>query len=128
MSRDKRTSHRNDLDRQRKSAKHANKLGIIDDAPEAPGEPTVPAADEVSLASVFDGSAPEPGSPTQSPDSPDEVIEGGVSYDEFYGTDGTAGDDASSDENVSSDENASSDDEASSDENDFKDWLEGLKT
>ena len=84
-----------------------------EDPPAAPGEPTVPAADEVSLASVFDGSAPDTTSPEAAPDA-----EEGVSYDEFYGT---------MPPSESSDETDGEDDSSDDDEN-FKNWLKGLKT
>jgi hypothetical protein len=96
-----------------------------EDPPDALGEPTVPAADEVNLASVFDGGAPDAGSTAPSPGDPDDAIdmpgdEDGVTYDEFYGTDASA---SSPDA-----EGSHGDDESSDDDDNFKDWLEGLKT
>jgi len=88
----------------------------MDDPPPAPGEPTMPAADEVKLASVFDGDATE----RPSTETPVDT-ENGVSYDEFYGSDASG---ASSDANGLPTDDDSSDD----DDDNFKDWLKGLKT
>ncbi len=92
-----------------------------EDAAEAPGSPTVPAPDEVSLSSVFGEPEPPnaPGSgeaPRAAPPPP-----GGVSFDEFYGR--------AKEEQLEDAEGAPrlrpSGGEGSNDE--FKDWLEGLK-
>jgi hypothetical protein len=84
-----------------------------DDSPPAPGEPTVPAADEVSLASVFDGSVPASPPAEVAPDAGD-----GVSYDEFYGA--SAPDSSSTD--------SEGDEDSADDDDNFKNWLKGLKT
>jgi tetratricopeptide (TPR) repeat protein len=90
---------------------------------EPPGEPTVPASDEVSLSSVFGGQTPVvPPPPLSSDDalSPPEVGQG-VSFDEFYG---------GSKEEPTVDSSASGWGEEGDEppEDDFKDWLEGLRT
>lgn len=90
---------------------------------EPPGSPTIPASDEVSLSSVFGGETP-PSHPGSEPPPARQALtdEAGVSFDQFYGsgkeppadTDGTP-----SDEDDESDEGA---------DDDFRNWLEGLKT
>ena len=95
------------------------------DQPELPGEPTVAADDEVSLASVFDGGAVEPPSPSRSRDdltrSADEPGgEAGLSFDEFYGSE--------IDEASPGSEGSSGEDEPGDVEDEFKRWLKGLKS
>jgi len=87
---------------------------------EPPGSPTIPASDEVSLSSVFGGEPPssvvpnvgEPSPPVEGPDS--------VSFDEFYGS-------ASESplEGGAAEESEQPDEES---DDDFRNWLEGLKT
>jgi len=90
---------------------------------EPPGEPTVPASDEVSLSSVFGGQTPAvpppPLHPADDSSQPESVQ--GVSFDEFYG---------GSKEEPPADSSASGWGEEGDEppEDDFKDWLEGLRT
>jgi tetratricopeptide (TPR) repeat protein len=89
---------------------------------EPPGAPTIPATDEVSLSSVFGGETPPTkagsGEPVGSAPAPDGS---GVSFDQFYGSDQrpVSADGDSSDADEESDEGA---------DDDFRNWLEGLKT
>ncbi len=93
------------------------------EAAEPPGSPTIPANDEVSLSSVFGGETLQSHPGSEPPPAPHALTEeAGVSFDQFYGggreaptgTDGTP-----SDEDDESDEGA---------DDDFRNWLEGLKT
>jgi tetratricopeptide (TPR) repeat protein len=86
---------------------------------EPPGSPTIPASDEVSLSSVFGG---EPASHQQQRQAPGEQFleqAGSVSFDEFYGT-------ATEPEQDGAEEEPESGGEEGDD--DFRNWLEGLKT
>lgn len=89
---------------------------------DAPGSPTVPAADEVSLSSIFgEGAAPPASAPGTAPTEQPPRASGGVSFDEFYGQ--------SQEEEPAQPEEPEADaggEERS--EDDFRDWLEGLKT
>ncbi|MEE9473652.1 MAG: hypothetical protein V3V82_06700, partial [Acidimicrobiia bacterium] len=90
-----------------------------DEPDEPPGSPTIPASDEVSLSSVFGGEPPAPPGDSLT----DGEASGGmdsVSFDEFYGAGTEAPDEGESAE-------ATEEDDASSDD-DFRNWLEGLKT
>jgi tetratricopeptide (TPR) repeat protein len=87
---------------------------------EPPGSPTIPASDEVSLSSVFGGEPPssvvpnvgEPSPPVEGPDS--------VSFDEFYGSASESPlDGGAAEESEQPDEES---------DDDFRNWLEGLKT
>lgn len=90
---------------------------------EPPGAPTIPASDEVSLSSVFGGETPPgptgPSAPLSTPQASSGT--GGVSFDQFYGGDkeAAATDGATSEGDGESEEGA---------DDDFKNWLEGLKT
>ena len=88
--------------------------------PTATGAPTIPAADELSLAAVFGeeaAPAPAPG-PAAAPAPP-----GGFSFDEFFG--GKPGSEPSA--KLASDASAGADaDSGGSD--DFMSWLKGLKS
>ncbi len=86
--------------------------------PDSFGSPTVPASDDVSLASVFGGDrhAP-PGSPSPSEPPPSE--ENAVSFDEFYGA---------KEKDRSPNDTPSETDEDESPDEDFQHWLEGLKS
>ena len=101
---------------------------FADDSSDTPGDPTIPAADEVNLVSVFDGGAPAPPSTAAPSGGLDKTTdepgsEDGVSFDEFYGSEppqappearGSSGDEEAPDD--------------SDDDEDFKHWLKGLKT
>ena len=94
-----------------------------EDAAEAPGSPTVPAPDEVSLSSVF-GEPVVPNAPAEPGGTPGPAppLPGGVSFDEFYGqAKGEVPEDAEEAPPPRASGGEVSDDE-------FKDWLEGLKS
>ena len=96
-----------------------------DDPPEVPGDPTVVAANDVSLASVFDGGGSEPTATEDTGEkldqAPDESVgEDGVSFDEFYGSEPR--------QSLPDANGSPSDEEPSDDDDNFKDWLKGLKT
>ncbi|UCG85649.1 MAG: tetratricopeptide repeat protein [Gemmatimonadota bacterium] len=87
---------------------------------EPPGSPTIPATDDVSLSSVFGG---EPVSRQPAPQGREERPldqAGAVSFDEFYGTAPE-----SEPEGGGAEEPEPTGEEG---DEDFKNWLEGLKT
>ena len=90
-----------------------------DEPDEPPGSPTIPASDEVSLSSVFGGEPPAPPGDSLTNGEASGGMDS-VSFDEFYG----AGTEAPA-EGESTD--AGEEDDESSDD-DFRNWLEGLKT
>ena len=95
-----------------------------DDSADTVGAPTVPAPDEVTLATVFDGNPPRT-APKPEPKEDELTIEhsgdDGVSFDEFYGAEPVE-----LPQDTSDGESASQGDDEADD--DFKQWLEGLKT
>ncbi len=90
-----------------------------DEPDEPPGSPTIPASDEVSLSSVFGGEPPAPPGDSLTNGEASAGMDS-VSFDEFYG----AGTEAPAE--GESTEAREEDDESSDD--DFRNWLEGLKT
>jgi hypothetical protein len=99
------------------------------DASDTPGGPTQSAPDAASLGSVFGEEPPAPPSSSQtpppSPGSREQGAgseQGGVSFDEFFG--GSGGDQASPEPKESSGEG----EQPKPEEDDFKDWLKGLKS
>jgi tetratricopeptide (TPR) repeat protein len=93
------------------------------DAPEAepmPGAPTEPAPDGTSLASVFGDEPPPPPPAPDTPEAPGPPKEG-VSFDEFFGG-GTPT------EPTQGGESSEASDETEPEDDDFKDWLKGLKS
>jgi hypothetical protein len=84
-----------------------------------PGAPTQPAPDGTSLASVFGDEPPPPPPAPDTPAAPDSPKEG-VSYDEFFGGGAPT-------EPTKGGESSESNDEPEP-EDDFKDWLKGLKS
>jgi hypothetical protein len=90
-----------------------------DEPDEPPGSPTIPASDEVSLSSVFGGEPPAPPGDSLTNGEASAGMDS-VSFDEFYG----AGTEAPAE--GESTESREEDDESSDD--DFRNWLEGLKT
>jgi tetratricopeptide (TPR) repeat protein len=91
--------------------------------PEAPGSPTVPAPDEVSLSSVFGESGPpQPAPATDATASRQPRSTGGVSFDEFYGKSKTEAEEQEEEPEPS--ENEGQDEKGE----EFRDWLEGLKS
>jgi hypothetical protein len=88
---------------------------------EPPGSPTIPASDEVSLSSVFGGEPPSPVSPDVA-EPPAAVEESdSVSFDEFYGSPPESLPTGGAEETEPGEGEEEGDD-------DFKNWLEGLKT
>jgi tetratricopeptide (TPR) repeat protein len=98
-------------------------FGDGSDEAEAPGSPTIPAPDEVSLSSVFGEPAPpQPAPATGTTEEPPPRSTAGVSFDEFYGKSAT--EEATEEEEQEPVENGDDDDS----EEEFRDWLEGLKS
>jgi hypothetical protein len=91
-----------------------------DEPEEPPGSPTIPASDEVSLSSVFGGEPPA-ASPAGSVTNGEALGDmDSVSFDEFYGAE-TEGPEKAEPTKAKEEGDESSDD-------DFRNWLEGLKT
>ena len=90
-----------------------------DEPDEPPGSPTIPASDEVSLSSVFGGEPPAPPSESVTNGEASGGM-GSVSFDEFYGAE-------TEDPEEGETTQAKEEDDESSDD-DFRNWLEGLKT
>ncbi len=88
---------------------------------EPPGSPTIPASDEVSLSSVFGSETPTASASGAPPAPATSDEEANVSFDQFYGGDKEpdSSDGATPTEDEESDEGA---------DDDFRNWLEGLKT
>ncbi len=86
---------------------------------EPPGSPTIPASDEVSLSSVFGGEHPSRQRQPQGKGGRSLEQRDAVSFDEFYGT-------ATEPEPESVGEESEPAGEEGDDE--FRNWLEGLKT
>ena len=95
------------------------------DASDTPGAPTQSAPDAASLGSVFGEEPPAPPlspSPTPGEQGAGSGEQSGVSFDEFFG--GSGGDQASPEPKESSGEG----EQPKPEEDDFKDWLKGLKS
>jgi hypothetical protein len=92
---------------------------------EAPGSPTMPAPDEVSLSSVFGEPIPPqpaPAPPSDASAAPQPRSTGGVSFDEFYGKSKPETEEPQEPPEPAESSGADDKDE------EFRDWLEGLKS